>query len=63
MFNFEEALSYMKSGFKVINSRQDVYYIENDQIYCISKSTLRSRKVYKLYADSILSNDWRLVDE
>lgn len=65
MFNFEEALSYMKSGFKVINSRKDIYYIDNANIYCIPKSQAYKgvRKITKLYVDSILSDDWNLVDD
>ena len=65
MFDFGEALAYMKDDFKVTNSRGNIYYIENDKVYCIPKTQhpKGKREVVKFYTDAILANDWSLVDE
>lgn len=65
MFDFSEALSFMKAGFKVINSRGDVYYINDNKIYCIPQSQYPkgNREVIKMYSDSILTDNWSLLDE
>ena len=65
MFDFGEALAYMKADFKVTNSRGNIYYIENDKIYCIPKAQYPKgkREVVKFYTDAILANDWELLDK
>lgn len=65
MFDFGEALAYMKADFKVTNSRGNIYYIENNKIYCIPKTQYPKgkREVVKLYVDAILTDDWSLINE
>ena len=65
MFDFGEALAYMKADFKATNSRGNIYYMENDKVYCIPKVQYPKgkREVIKFYTDAILANDWSLVEE
>ena len=37
-FNFGEALSFLKSGLKVTNGRGNIYFMENNKVYCIPKA-------------------------
>ncbi|MDY2736825.1 hypothetical protein [Intestinibacter sp.] len=55
----------MKADFKVTNSRGNIYYMENNKIYCIPKTQYPKgkREVVKLYVDAILTDDWSLIDE
>ena len=64
MFDFGEALAYMKADFKVTNSKGNIYYIEDNKMYCIPKSQYPNgkREVVRLYADSIIANDWKLFE-
>lgn len=64
MFDFGEALAYMKADFKVTNAKGNIYYIENNKMYCIPKNQYPNgkREVIRLYTDSIISNDWKLVE-
>ena len=64
-FDFGEALSFLKSGMKVTNSRGNVFFLEGDKVYCISKSQYPKgkREEVKLYWDAILKDDWRLFED
>lgn len=64
-FDFGEALSFLKSGMKVTNSRGNVFLLEGDKVYCIPKSQYPKgkREEVKLYWDAILKDDWRLFED
>ena len=61
-FDFGEALSFLKSGMKVTNSRGNILFMENNKIYCIPKSQYPKgkREEVKIYWDAVLKDDWRL---
>lgn len=65
MFDFGEALSFLKVGFKVISPRGNVLFLEGDTVYCIPKSQYPSgkRKEVKVYWESILENNWSLLEQ
>lgn len=64
-FDFGEALSFLKCGLKVTNSRGNIFFMENNKIYCIPKSQYPKgkREEVKLYWDSVLRDDWRLFED
>lgn len=64
-FDFGEALSFLKSGMKVTNSRGNILFMENNKIYCIPKSQYPKgkREEVKIYWDAVLKDDWRLYPE
>ena len=64
MFDFSEALSYLKTGFKVKNDR-GVYYIEDNILYFIPHAHYPNgkRKVVRIYSDAILTDNWELYNE
>lgn len=64
MFDFGEALAYMKADFMVTNSRGNIYYIDNNKIFCIPKDQYPKgkREVVKIYSDAIIKNDWSLFE-
>lgn len=64
-FSFEEALSFMKCGFKVMGPGNRVYSIENGQLICYPKPIDRPkqrRNEVKFNVESMLSNDWSLYE-
>lgn len=63
MFDFGEALAYMRTGFKVANSR-GVYCMDDDKIYFTPFSHYPNgqRLVVRMYTDSIVNNDWKLFE-
>ncbi len=64
-FPFEEALSFMKCGFKVLGPGNHLYSIENNTIVCYPLPTLRPRQKrveVKVNAEAILSNEWSLYE-
>lgn len=65
-FDFGEALSFLKSGLRVTNSRGNIFFMgEDNKIYCIPKSQYPKgkRQEVKLYWDSVLKDDWRLFED
>lgn len=62
MFDFGEALAYMKCGMKVANDRA-TYFIENNKMYCIPNTMTSKREVVRVYTDAILTDNWTLCDE
>lgn len=64
-FSFEEALSYMKSDFKVMGPGGRVYAIVDGNIVCWPKPIERPKQVrveVKLNAEAVLSNNWSLYE-
>lgn len=64
-FSFEEALSFMKSDFKVIGPGGRVYCLEEGKLVCYPKPIERpkqKRVEVKLNVESILSNEWSLYE-
>lgn len=64
-FNFGEALSFLKSGLKVTNGRGNIYFMENNKVYCIPKAQYPKgrREEVKLYWDAVLRDDWTLFED
>lgn len=61
--NFEEALTYLKQGYEVTNSRGNILYMKNNKIFCIPKAQYPkgAREEVKIYWDAILQNDWSII--
>jgi hypothetical protein len=57
---FEQVLVLLKGGKKITNSRGNIYYLENDHVYCTPKAQYPNgkREEVKLYWDAILKDDW-----
>lgn len=64
-FDFGEALSFLKSGLKVTNSRGNIFFMEEGKVYCIPRTQYPKgkREEVKLYWDAILREDWSLFEE
>lgn len=64
-FDFGEALFFLKSGFKVTNGRGNIYFMENNKVYCIPKAQYPKgrREEVKLYWDAVLRDDWTLFED
>lgn len=64
-FDFGEALSFLKSGFKVINPRGNILFMDNGKVYCIPKIHYPrgKREEVKIYWDAILCDSWSLFEE
>lgn len=64
-FDFGEALSFLKAGMKVTNSRGNILFMEDNKIYCIPKSQYPKgkREEVKIYWDAVLKDDWKLYPE
>lgn len=64
-FDFGEALSFLKSGLKVTNGRGNIYFMENNKVYCIPKAQYLKgrREEVKLYWDAVLRDDWTLFED
>lgn len=62
MFDFGEALAYMKCGMKVANDRA-TYFMERDKMYCVPNTSTGKREVVRMYVDAIVNDNWRLLDE
>lgn len=67
-FDFQEALSYIKSGMKVsltINDVTRTYFLNDEgEIVCTPKEKdYLTYKVKLFHIDAIMSNDWNLVNE
>lgn len=66
-FGFEDALLFMQSDMTVglnLNGKERHYFIKDGEIYCIPNNKEHLLyKVKEFYIDSILSNNWFLVDE
>lgn len=66
-FDFQEALSYIKAGMVVsltINNTERRYWLNQfGDIMCTPKGKEHlSYKVQKFHIDSIMSNDWKLIN-
>lgn len=65
-FNFQEALSYMQSGFSVIGPGGRLYKMDGNVILCYPKPKERpkqKRVETKFTTDTILYEGWTLVNE
>lgn len=65
-FNFQEALSYMQSGFSVIGPKGRLYRMDGNTVICHPKPKDRpkqKRVETKFTVDTILYSDWTLADE
>lgn len=65
-FNFQEALSYMQSGFSVIGPGGRLYRMDGNVIICHPKPKERpkqKRVETKFTVDTILYEGWTLVNE
>ena len=66
-FDFQEALSYIKAGMVVsltLNGMERRYYLNQfGEIMCTPNGKEHlTYKVQKFHIDSILSDNWKLVD-
>ena len=66
-FDFQEALSYIKAGMTVsltLNGMERHYYLNQlGEIMCTPNGKEHlTYKVQKFHIDSILSDNWKLVD-
>ena len=66
-FDFQEALSYIKAGMVVsltLNGMERCYYLNQfGEIMCTPNGKEHlTYKVQKFHIDSILSDNWKLVD-
>lgn len=66
-FDFQEALSYIKAGMTVsltLNGMERHYYLNKlGEIMCTPNGKEHlTYKVQKFHIDSILSDNWKLVD-
>lgn len=67
-FDFQEALSYIEAGMKVkltLNGSERCYFLnEQGDIVCTPNNKEHlTYKVKQFYIDSIVSNNWELVDD
>lgn len=64
LFDFGEALSFLKAGFQVTNSRGNVFSMEGNKVYCIPKCQYpKGKRVeVRIHWDSIIAEDWSLFE-
>ena len=58
--NFEQALSLLKQGKAISNSRGNVYFLTDGKVYSIPKLQCPNgqREEVRIYWDAILKDDW-----